>query len=539
MTSERDISLAGGFRLLERRFMPGIRSDAIRAVHEPSGAELAFFRCPGDREKLFAAVFRTPPEDSTGVPHILEHCVLCGSARFPLKDPFMELVKTSMATYINAVTYDDRTVYPCASLITRDFFNLVDVYMDAVFHPLLERSSFLQEGHRLDFLEDGRTARMGVVYNEMRGAYSDPDDYLERRLRALLFPGTTYGHCSGGEPDRIPGLTYEAFVNFHERHYHPATAVSWSWRISGGRGDRVPRERLRGFQPTPSSAEIITEPGFVGPVRGEFPVPGSRKAGCTVLRAWLMDRGDDPVESLAVSLLDDVLLEGDAAPLKDALVGSGLGTGLGPSGYDCAIARPTFTTGLRGVERERSEDVFRLVDQTLRRCAEGLNPEDTRGFLHRKELLLRRISQRWAHGILGAAAKAWTHGRNPLDELEEESHLARLHTMLDRDPRCMEGMIRRYLLDNDGRVDAVFYPDPAHFRRLGRRREKAAEREGERLDPGGLESLRLQSISLKTRQETPILPRRRRRFHRFASGTFPGNPRSSSTAVRRGPRGYI
>jgi Zn-dependent M16 (insulinase) family peptidase len=507
MTNERDIRLTGGFRLLERRFMPGIRSNAFRALHDPSGAELVFFRCRGDREKLFAAVFRTPPEDSTGVPHILEHCVLCGSARFPLKDPFMELVKTSMATYINAVTYDDRTVYPCASLITRDFLNLVDVYMDAVFHPLLDRFSFLQEGHRLDFLEDGRTARMGVVYNEMRGAYSDPDDYLERRLRALLFPGTTYGHCSGGEPDRIPGLTYEAFVDFHGRHYHPANCCLLVMadipedEVTGFLG-----ERLRGFAPASSSAEIITEPEFVGPSTGEYPVPGSRKSGCTVLRAWLMDRGDDPVESLAVSLLDDVLLEGDAAPLKDALVGSGLGSGLGPSGYDCDIARPTFTAGLRGVERERSGEVFRLMDLTLGRCAERLNPEDTMGFLHRKELLLRRIGQRWAHGILGAAAKAWTHGRNPLDELEEESHLAGLRLRLDRDSRYMEGMIRRYLLDNRGRIDAVFHPDPARFRRQGRRREKAAEREGERLGPEGRESLRLQSLSLKTRQDTPDSP---------------------------------
>ncbi len=507
MISETDTGLTGGFRLLERRFMPGIRSSALRAVHEPSGAELTFFRCPGDREKLFAAVFRTPPEDSTGVPHILEHCVLCGSARFPMKDPFMELVKTSMATYINAVTYDDRTMYPCASLVTKDFFNLVDVYMDAAFHPLLDRSSFLQEGHRLDFLEDGRTARMGVVYNEMRGAYSDPDDYMERRLRCLLFPGGTYGHCSGGEPDRIPDLTYEAFVGFHKKYYHPGNCCLLAMadipeeEITGFLG-----ERLEGFAPSPSPARIVTEPGFAGPVRGEYPAPGSGKDGCTVIRAWHMDGGDDPVESLAVSLLDDVLLEGDAAPLKDALTGSGLGTGLAPSGYDCDTAAPTFTAGLRGVKREKAEDVFRLVDTTLRRCAEGMDPKDTRNFLHRKELVLRRIGQGWAHGIMGVAAKAWAHGRNPLDELDEESHLAGLRLLLDRNPRYMEEMIRRYLLENAGRVDAVFYPDPGRFRRQGRRREKAAEREGEKLGPAGLESLKLQSLSLKVRQETPDSP---------------------------------
>lgn len=493
--------------LLEQRPMPGIRCHALRARHVASGAELVLLRSPGDREKLFAAVFRTPPTDSTGVPHILEHCVLCGSGRFPLKDPFMELVKTSMATYINAITYDDRTLYPCASLIGKDFYNLVDVYMDSVFHPLLTRQSFMQEGHRLDLPTDGPASRTGVVYSEMRGAYSDPDDYLERKLRSLMFPGSTYGHCSGGEPDQIPMLTYEAFLEFHRKHYHPSNSCLFvmadipSEEITGFLG-----ERLGGFTRSEEVFPITTEPEFAGPVSGEYPIPGSRRTGSTVLRAWLLDDGNDPVESMAISLLDDILLDSDAAPLREALVGSGLGTGLGPSGCDCDITRPTFTAGLRGVRKGNSEAVFDIVSGTLEKCASGLDPDDTMNLLHRRELFLRRIGQRWSHGIMGAAAKAWAHGRNPLDELEEERQLEELRHRLSGNPRHLEELIRKHFLDNTQRVDAVFTPDPGHFGRLGRNRTKAAMREGRNLSSAERESLQLLSDQLKAHQESQDPP---------------------------------
>ncbi|MFO7626823.1 MAG: insulinase family protein [Candidatus Fermentibacteraceae bacterium] len=507
MQRETVDKLGGGFQLIEQRQMPGIRCHALRARHVRSGAELVLLRSPGDREKLFAAVFRTPPTDSTGVPHILEHCVLCGSKRFPLKDPFMELVKTSMATYINAITYDDRTLYPCASLIGRDFFNLMDVYMDAVFHPLLTRQSFMQEGHRLDLLPSGLTSRMGVVYSEMRGAYADPDDYLERKLRTLMFPFTTYGHCSGGEPDQIPLLTYEAFLEFHRKHYHPSNACLFVMAdIPPGEITGFLGERLHGYTGNTAFFPITTEPGFIGPVSGEYPIPGSRRAGSTVLRAWLLDDCSDPVESLAISLLDDILLDSDAAPLREALVGSGLGTGLGPSGYDCDITRPTFTAGLRGVRKGNSDAVFDLVGKTLENCASGLDPDDTINLLHRKELFLRRIGQRWSHGIMGAAAKAWTHGRNPLDELEEEKQLDDLRTRLAKNPRHLEELIQRYFLDSTQRVDAVFTPDPGHFSRLGRNRMKAARLEGKNLDSSERDALKRLSDQLRAHQESPDPP---------------------------------
>ncbi|MCK5034980.1 MAG: insulinase family protein, partial [Candidatus Sabulitectum sp.] len=180
------------FQILESKFIASVRSTVTRAIHTESGAELVHVHCEEERENFFAACFKTPPSDHTGVPHIIEHTVLNGSEKYPVKDPFMEMVKSSMATFINAMTYGDRTLYPCGSLNEKDFRNLVSVYMDAVFHPLLKEEFFLQEGYRLDFEEPGNIEspliHNGVVYNEMKGAYSDPDSYIERELTRFLYP---------------------------------------------------------------------------------------------------------------------------------------------------------------------------------------------------------------------------------------------------------------------------------------------------------------------------------------------------------------
>lgn len=499
--------LSGGFRLVEHREMPGVRSRAIRARHHPSGADLILVQSPGDREMLFAAVFRTPPPDSSGVPHILEHCVLCGSRKFPVKDPFMELVKTSMATSINAFTCEDRTVYPCASLNRRDFFNLMDVYTDAVFNPILSRYSFLQEGHRLEPGDCRNPERTGVVFNEMRGAYADPDDYTDRLLRSVMFRGTTYGNCPGGDPERIPLLSYDSFLEYHRRHYHPSNSCLLviadipEDEVSGFLG-----ERLQGFSGSVSRPAIVTDSSFEGPVYGEYPVPGPRRVKNTVISGWHTDSGEDQVESLALSLMDDVLLDGDASPLKSALVESGLGTGLAPSGYCADIALPTFTAGLRGVGDQDVQSVFEVMNSTLKNCSEHLNHHDIQGFLRRKELYLRTIGQRWAYRILEAVARAWTHGRDPLDALEGERLLASLRERLSGNPRYIESLVERYLAGNPKRLDAVFKPSPGHFRALGRRRAGEARKELRRLGREGADNLRRESDALRSHRETPDSP---------------------------------
>jgi Zn-dependent M16 (insulinase) family peptidase len=200
---------------------------AVEAVHGPTGAKLLHLLADDD-ENLFAIAFKTPPPDDTGIPHILEHSVLGGSEKYPVKDPFVELLKMSMATFINAMTYDDRTVYPVSSNVRKDFFNLVDVYCDAVLHPRITRETLMQEGHHLALLNpddpESPLTIKGIVYNEMKGAYSSPDSLMMRTAAKLLFPDSPYGRDAGGDPERIPELTYEQFVDFYKTLYHPANA---------------------------------------------------------------------------------------------------------------------------------------------------------------------------------------------------------------------------------------------------------------------------------------------------------------------------
>ncbi|MEA1927917.1 MAG: insulinase family protein, partial [Candidatus Auribacterota bacterium] len=217
-----------GFSIVRVHPLPEIGCVAYLAEHIKSGGHLVHLHS-SDPENLFAIGFRTPPPDNSGLPHILEHTVLCGSRRYPVKDPFVELLKTSLATFLNAMTYPDRTIYPCASLNHKDLFNLIGVYCDAVFHPRISPLHFKQEGHHLEFLEPGNTGSpltvKGVVYNEMKGVYSDLDGIIGREITRNLFPDNAYGLDYGGSPPEIPSLTYEKFQEFHRRWYHPSNAL--------------------------------------------------------------------------------------------------------------------------------------------------------------------------------------------------------------------------------------------------------------------------------------------------------------------------
>jgi Zn-dependent M16 (insulinase) family peptidase len=214
-----------GFRLKESRIIKEIRSTGYWMEHVQTGAQLLYVKNEDDN-KVFSISFRTPPSDDTGVAHIVEHSVLCGSRKFPLKEPFVELVKGSLNTFLNAMTFPDKTMYPIASCNDKDFHNLMDVYLDAVFYPSMhnEREILMQEGWHYEIDENGELAYRGVVYNEMKGALSSPESILDQKVMTSLFPDTTYGYESGGEPDAIPNLTQEAFLSFHRAYYHPSNS---------------------------------------------------------------------------------------------------------------------------------------------------------------------------------------------------------------------------------------------------------------------------------------------------------------------------
>ncbi len=497
------------FKILQSEFIPSVRSTVTRAVHTASGAEFVHVHCEEERENFFAACFKTPPTDDTGVPHIIEHTVLNGSDKYPVKDPFMEMVKSSMATFINAMTYGDRTLYPCGSLNEKDFRNLISIYMDAVFHPLLKEEFFLQEGYRLDFEEPGNIEspliHNAVVYNEMKGAYSDPDSYIERELARFLYPDGSCGKDSGGDPLAIPSLTYEQFKKFHADHYHPSNCCLFTLtKIPFEEMAAFLGEALSGFSITENSVTTIEQPRLKKPRRKDAPVPGNAENNCTVTSAWMVSNAGNPVETLAFSLLEDVLLDDDSSPVKAVLLDSELGTGLSGCGYDSDPVQRNFVIGLKGVERKDADTVFDLIHTTLESLVDnGLNPGLVKNMLHRKELHLRAIGSSWPYSVMSSVCAAWTHGEDVLQSLDLNFLLKSLKESMSLNPRFLEEMIDLHLLKNSHRVDCVFYPDEKHFQKVDEAIAADLQTRKKSMSPVDLEELALRSKELAISMETP------------------------------------
>lgn len=500
------------FKILESKFIASVRSTVTRAIHTESGAELVHVHCEEERENFFAACFKTPPSDHTGVPHIIEHTVLNGSEKYPVKDPFMEMVKSSMATFINAMTYGDRTIYPCGSLNEKDFRNLVSVYMDAVFHPLLKEEFFLQEGYRLDFEDpgniEGPLIHNGVVYNEMKGAYSDPDSYIERELTRFLYPDGSCGKDSGGDPLAIPSLTFEQFRKFHTDHYHPSNCCLFTLtKIPFPEMAEFLGKALTGFKTSDNLIETVIQPRLPQAVRKDIPVPGGAENNCTVSSAWMVNNAGDHVETLAFSLLEDVLLDDDSSPVKAALLDSELGTGLSGCGYDSDLEQRDFVIGLKGVERKNADAVFSLIRTNLRTLVEnGLNPELVKNMMHRKELHLRAIGSSWPFSVMSSVCAAWTHGEDVMQALDLNFILESLKERMSLNPRFLEDMIDEHLLGNKHRIDFVFYPDENHFQVENAAVIADLRATKEAMSPADLRKLAIRSKELAESMETASSP---------------------------------
>ena len=497
------------FSIVQSEYIASVRSTVTKAIHTQSGAEFIHVHCEEERENFFAACFKTPPENDTGVPHIIEHTVLNGSKKYPVKDPFMEMVKSSMATFINAMTYGDRTLYPCGSLNEKDFRNLVSIYMDAVFHPLLKEEHFLQEGYRLDFEEPGNVdsplVHNGVVYNEMKGAYSDPDSYIEREMTRLLYPDGSCGKDSGGDPLAIPSLTYDQFKQFYNEHYHPSNCCLFSLtKIPFAEMAEFLGGVLAGFSDPKKPVKTVLQPRLQEPQKKSVPVPGDADNKCTVASAWMANSAGSPVETLAFSLLEDALLDDDSSPVKAALLDSELGTGLSGCGYDSDPEQRNFVIGLKGVDKKDAETVFSLIKTTLKSLAkEGLNPELVKNMLHRKELHLRAIGASWPYSVMSSVCAAWTHGEDIFKSLDLNFLLKSLKELMKENSRFLEEMIELHLINNTHRVDCIFYPDEQHF--LDEEKRIAAELGNlkQEMSPADLNRLALRSEELVKSMELP------------------------------------
>jgi Zn-dependent M16 (insulinase) family peptidase len=513
-----------GFVVKQVTPLPELRLVAVEALHAHSGARFLHLHCPEDAENLFTVAFSTPPADDTGVPHILEHSVLCGSRKYPVKDPFLEMLKMSMATFINAMTYPDRTLYPVASNVKQDYFNLAEVYVDAVFHPRITPLTLKQEGHHLDFAEPGNPQSpliiKGIVYNEMKGAYSDLDSLIARSSTQLLFPDSIYGYDSGGAPERIADLTYEQFRSFYELHYAPSNAYILSY------GDIPTLEHLafldQHLSECPAgvsqASSIQRQPRWATPREHveSYPVAKddelSRKTAVTM--NWLVGVVDDPLQDLAMDIVDRLLLGSAGAPLRKALVDSKLGEDLADSGYSSGNLETTFHVGLKGTEVSRKDEIVDLVLKVLRECVQtGFSREQVDTAFQQLQYAHREIQSMYPMRLMSWVYNAWVYGLDPLMFLRTGARLDDLYRQYLQNPDYFAKAIEESLLRNPHRLTVVFVPEPGlqekrdqeFAAKIARSRQELTPEETQRILTEAEELQRSQSQA-NTAEEIASLP---------------------------------
>ncbi|MCL1986042.1 MAG: insulinase family protein, partial [Betaproteobacteria bacterium] len=357
---------AHGFELVREEAVQELSGVARLWRHIATGAQLLSV-CNQDENKCFGVSFRTPPTDSTGVAHILEHSVLCGSERFPTREPFVELLKGSLQTFLNAFTFPDKTCYPVASANLQDFYNLVDVYLDAVFHPRITEDTFYQEGWHVSAEEGAPWVYKGVVYNEMKGVYSSPESMLGEQSQHAVFPDMLYSLDSGGEPENILQLNYAAFKAFHARYYHPSNAWFFFW---GNDPEEVRLKRLAGelacFSAEPVDSNIPLQPRRGAPRLIERVYPAGEDESRAMLTVnWLLCESGKTEEALAFEMLEHILLGLPGSPLRRSLIESGLGEDIAGVGLETDLQQLYFSIGLKGIDAKAYSKVETCIFDTL------------------------------------------------------------------------------------------------------------------------------------------------------------------------------
>ncbi len=449
--------------------------------HKETGAK-HYHIAADNSENVFLVALRTIPQDSTGVAHILEHTSLCGSEKYPVRDPFFMMTRRSLNTFMNAFTSSDWTAYPFASQNRKDFFNLLDVYLDAVFFSRLDKLDFAQEGHRIEFSEEGNKASAlvykGVVYNEMKGAMSSPVSLLWQTMTKHLFQSTTYHYNSGGDPEVIPSLSYEQLKGFYASHYHPSNAVFMTFGDlpASELQQRFETEALSRFKAQSEQISVGDEQRYFSPIRVEEAYPledDDASAKTHVVLGWLLGNSNDLGQQLEAHLLSQVLLDNSASPLRYALESSDLGSAPSPlCGLEDSNREMSFMCGMEGSEPEQADAIEAMVLQVLEQVVEtGVPQSQVEAALHQLELSQREIGgDSYPYGLqlmlsgLGAAV----HRGDPVAAINLDPVLASLHQKIQQ-PDYIQQQVKRLLLDNQHRVRLTLRPDT----QLAKRRDQA------------------------------------------------------------------
>ncbi len=499
------------FTLQQETHITEINATAKVFIHDKTGARLLSLT-NDDENKCFGINFRTPPSDSTGIAHIMEHSVLCGSRKYPVKEPFVELIKGSLNTFLNAFTYPDRTCYPAASQNLKDFYNLIDVYLDAVFYPLIPPETLQQEGwhYELDS-PDAPLTYKGVVFNEMKGNYSSPDNVLGDVSLHSIFPDNLYAFDSGGDPAAIPDLTYAQFKDFHDTYYHPSNAYIYFY------GDDPEDERLRyletwleAFERKEVSALTPLQPKFSAPrsVSAVYDSGENADAKAYLQLNWLMPQVTDVQTTLGLELLTHILLATPASPLKKVLSESGLGEDV-TGGYQQDFRQALFSAGMKGVDNDDTEKVEKLILETLASLAkDGLDPETVAASLNTVEFRLREHNTgRFPRGLalMLSALGLWVYEGDPIAGLAFEAPLATLKANIAKG-RYFETLIEDHLLNNPHRVSVTLRPDPEEGKRRDAAERARLDKAKAAMSPAELEEVMAAAEELKRLQDLPNSP---------------------------------
>ncbi len=501
------------YELLEEKSLSDLNSEGLVFRHKKSGARIAVISNDDD-DKVFFVGFRTPTDDSTGVPHIIEHTVLCGSKNYPVKDPFIELAKGSLNTFLNAMTFPDKTIYPVASCNDKDFQNLMSVYMDAVFYPNIYKYEeiFKQEGWHYELEDaDSPITINGVVYNEMKGAFSSADDVLSRQILNSLFPNTCYANESGGDPECIPDLTYEAYLDFHRRYYHPSNSYIYLY------GDMNVGEKLQWldeaylskYEKTEPDSEIRMQEAFEAPVEvsKKYSISSSEPEENNTYLSYNLVLGTTLDAKLyqAFDILEYALVAAPGAPIKKALTDAGIGSEIS-GGYDSSIKQPTFSIIAKNANASEKERFLEIIRETLESLVkEGLNKKSLLAGINSSEF-------RYREADYGSSPKGLLYGIQCLESwlyddsqvfLHLEANAVYVYLREQVETRYFEDLIQKYFLDNTHASVVIVEPEKGLNAKVEAALEEKLKVYKESLSAEEIDALIEATKSLEAYQEEP------------------------------------
>ena len=533
------------YEVIDNSFISEYGIYAILYSHKKTGAQLMSV-INQDDNKVFGITFRTPPGDSTGVPHILEHSVLCGSRKFPVKEPFVDLLKGSLQNFLNAFTYPDRTCYPVASTNTKDFYNLVNVYVDAVLHPRAVKDPLVleQEGWHYE-LEDPKDPLIfkGVVFNEMKGVYSSPDSLMGRATQHALFPDNIYNHDSGGDPLKIPDLTFDKFKEFHSNYYHPSNSRIFFY----GNDDPMQRlvlmdEYLREFDRIPVTSQIKYQQKNLKPTRLEVPFPigpGSEPKHMITLNWLVNDKQLDPKEALTLSLLDNLLLGTSTSVLRKTLMESKLGEAVTGGGLSDELLQNTFSIGLKGVQKENVKKVEELIFATMNKIGiEGFDKDDVKAAVNTLEFRLREFNTgSFPKGLslmLGMLSN-WIYDKPAFDGVRFEVPLEEIKSDIAAGKPIFTDLLKKYLTSNEHYVVVEMKPDESLEKKVLDEEEKVLKQVKDTLSPSDIEKIIQKTKVLKEAQMAEDSPEAKATLPRLSLSDIDKETAEIPIEVTQGP----